>query len=244
MIVEFRDTMPHKPCLLHFLAYLRRFFLLGVILLFLFLFCYYRVYEVLNLPTLKKYHTVLHAWSSAHYLLSMTIYILIFTILIACAVPCATLLTLFGGFLFGAFAIPYALFSITLGGLLLLLAIRTAFGKNITLHAITWFNRIEKGFKKNAFGYLLMLRLMPIFPCWLSNISAAVFNIRLNIFLTATLLGIFPSTVIYTLAGKSLDTLFTAPSLSFPVLITTPMLSLPLLALSILSIIPIFYRQK
>jgi len=226
------------------LTYIRRFFLLGVILLFLFLFCYYRIDEMLNLATLKKYHLVLHAWSSAHYWLSLTLYMLIFTLLIACAIPCATLLTLFGGFLFGALAIPYSLFSVTFGGLLLLLAIRTAFGKNITWHSTAWFSRIEKGFQKNAFRYLLMLRLMPIFPCWLSNISAAMFNIRLNIFLTATLLGIFPSTVIYTLAGKSLDSLFTTPSLSFPVLITTPLLSLPLFALSVLSIMPIFYRQK
>jgi uncharacterized membrane protein YdjX (TVP38/TMEM64 family) len=179
----------------------------------------------------------------AHYYQATFIYIFGFALLITCAIPCATFLTLLGGLLFGSIAILYALFSITFGGFLLFLSVRTAIGARLAAKSRGWIKHIEQGFSKNAFHYLLTLRLMPIFPCWISNIGAGLFNVPIPTFLLATVLGILPSTVIYALAGRGLDKILTDDKTPVLNIIFTPSVFFPLLGLAILSLSPVIYKS-
>ena len=54
-------------------------------------------------------------------------------------------------------------------------------------------NKIQEGFARDAFNYLLFLRLTPVFPFWLVNIAAALAQVRLKTFVGATILGIIPA---------------------------------------------------
>lgn len=221
----------------------RNYVFLGLLLLASASFFYFRLYDYLTLETLKTYQSVVQEWTSQHYTAAIIIYIVVFFTLIACAIPCATFLTLLGGYLFGSIAILYATFSITFGGMILFLSIRTAIGERVAAKATGWIKKIEDGFQENAFNYLLTLRLIPIFPCWISNIGAGVLNVPVLTFLGATILGVLPATIIYVMAGRGLDKVLMDNHTPILDIILTPSLILPLLGLAFLSLLPIIYKS-
>lgn len=206
-------------------------------------FFYFDLHRYLSFNTIKTYHAAAKQWTNAHYQSAVSLYILAFSLLIACAIPCATVFTLMGGFLFGSIALLYAMFSTTLGGMILYFAVRTSIGEGIAARSSGWIKRMEAGFQQNAFNYLLMLRLVPVFPCWISNIGAGALNVPLRTFLLATVIGIFPSTFIYTMVGRGLDTFFSMRDAPFKDIILTPSIFFPLLGLAILSIFPVIYKS-
>ena len=206
-------------------------------------FFYFHLYDYLTLDTIKKYKMTALQLTSHHYKLAVTIYIFIFTFMVACAIPCATVLTLIGGFLFGISAIIYSVLCTTLGGLILFLSVRSAIGTHVSARSSGWLKDMEHGFQHNAFNYLLTLRLIPIFPCWISNVAAGVFNISVQVYLTATALGILPATIIYVFAGKSLDRLLANENTPLINIILTPSVLFPLLGLAILSLFPVIYKR-
>lgn len=234
--------MPLPQAITTLFKSLSRYSLLGILILASIAFFYFHLYDYLTLTNLKNYQSAAMQWTTTHYSLAVTLYILIFSILIACAIPCATFLTLLGGFLFSTIAILYAEFSITFGGMLLYLAVRTAIGSRIAAKRSGWIKKIEAGFRQNAFNYLLTLRLVPIFPCWISNIGAGILNVPIKTFLSATALGILPATVIYVLAGRGLDKILTDDQTPILNIIFTPSVLFPLLGLAILSLSPVIYK--
>lgn len=215
--------------------------LLVFIALLLFSFFYFDLHQYLSLDALRNYQTVIEYWTTSHHILSVFLFILIFTGLIACAIPCATFMTLVGGFLFGPLAILYSTFGITVGGMTLFLIVRSAIGEKLRTRKGGWVKRFEHGFRKNAFYYLMALRLVPVFPCWISNVGAGLFNVRLLTFLTATILGTLPATIIYVYAGLGLDKILVENA---PVeeILFTPSVILPLIGLAILSLLPVVYN--
>jgi uncharacterized membrane protein YdjX (TVP38/TMEM64 family) len=225
------------------LLQIRRWSLLGFLILMFVLFYYFRLHYYLTFEAMKAYQYTLKAWTLAHYVSAVFLYIVIFILIIACGIPGATFLALAGGFLFGTSAIFYAILGTTLGGLTLFFAIRTTLGAQIAAKSSGWIKTMELGFQENAFLYLLMLRLMPVFPCWISNISAGALNVPVRTFLFATVLGITPATIIYVYVGRGFDQFFASehvPSLSF---FLTPSIVLPLIGLAILSALPVFYKS-
>ena len=224
------------------LRWMQRWFLLGFLILLFLLFYYFRLHDYLTFETIKTYQFILREWTITHYISAVFLYLLVFTLIIASGVPGATFLTLIGGFLFGTIAILYAILGTTLGGLILFLAIRTTFGAGIAAKSSGWIKKMEAGFQKNAFQYLIMLRLMPVFPCWISNISAGALNVPIRTFLLATIIGITPATVIYVFVGKSFDQLFVSDQLPQLSTLLTPSIILPLIGLAILSLLPVFYK--
>lgn len=221
---------------------LRQWFLLAILVIVFLLFYYFDLYHYLNLETLKSYQASSVQWTNDHYHIAVTIYLLLFMGLIACGIPCATLFTLLGGFLFGISAFIYAALGITGGGMILFLAVRTSIGKKIAAKSSGWIKTMEYGFQQNAFHYLLMLRLVPVFPCGVSNIAAGALNVPLKTFIAATMLGIAPSTLIYVLVGRGLDRVVNSDISSLN-LFTSPSLLTPLIGLTALSFFPIIYKS-
>ena len=217
--------------------------LLPGLLFLLALIFYFNFYDYLSLHAIQQYHGSMQQWTMSHYKIALSLYVLLYTVLVACALPCATVLALLGGFLFGIQAVLYAVFSTTLGGIFLYLAVRTSFGHRIVEKSSGWINKLEQGFRQNAFNYLLMLRLTPIFPCWISNVTAGLLNVPLKTFVLATVIGIFPATLIYVLIGQGLDKLIADDHFSFSNMLFTPTTFYPLLLLAFFSILPIIYKS-
>lgn len=164
-----------------------------------------RLHHYLNLATFEHYQLLLQNWTNKHYHAAVTIYLFSFILLVACAAPCSAIFTFVGGFLFGFIAIFYAELSVTLGGLILFFAVKTSLGSHIATQSSKWIKKMEHGFQENAFRYLLILRLVPIFPCWISNIAAGALNVPLKTFINATILGALPATIILVIIGNQLD---------------------------------------
>jgi uncharacterized membrane protein YdjX (TVP38/TMEM64 family) len=78
--------------------------------------------------------------------------------------------------------------------------------------------------------------------CWVSNISAGALNIPIRTFLLATIIGITPATLIYVLAGRSLDKIIAAAPTQGLAILATPAILFPLIGIVLLSLAPIFYK--
>jgi uncharacterized membrane protein YdjX (TVP38/TMEM64 family) len=172
--------------------------------------------------------------------LSALLYIVGYTILVALSVPGAAILTIAGGFLFGTWVGGLcAVIGATLGATAIFLAAPAALG-GLTRRAGRFVAKLEAGFRADAFNYLLVLRLVPIFPFWLVNLASAVVGVRLPTYVLATFLGIMPATFIFASLGNGLGSLVEEPDLA---VIFKPSLLLPIVGLALLALVPVGYKR-
>lgn len=221
-----------------------RFIPLTVIAVGLILFFYFGLYRYLSFESLAHHREILLNWTQTHYFWMVLGFMLFYTFAIALSVPGGVFITLLGGFLFGPFwGTLYVVISASIGASLIFLAVKFAFNDWFGSKAGSWVAKLEAGFQKNAFSYLLSIRLIPIFPFWVINIVPALLNMKLSKFFLATFLGIIPGTAVYASLGNGLSTLFSigkTPDLS---VIFKPAIFVPLLLLAALSLLPILYRR-
>jgi uncharacterized membrane protein YdjX (TVP38/TMEM64 family) len=171
----------------------------------------------------------------------------LYALVVALSVPAASILTIFAGFLFGWFAGGFLVaIAATAGATVLFLAARTAFGDFLRERAGDRVLRLAEGFEKDAFGYLLALRLAPVFPFFLVNIAPAFFHVRLRTYLAATFLGILPATFVYAYLGRSIDAVLTeAHQAGRPVGLAdlvSPQVTVAFLLLALIALLPVAVR--
>ena len=177
-------------------------------------------------------------------LLTALAFIGLYTVVAAFSIPGGSALTIGGGFLFGTvFGSFYVLVGATLGATALFLAARTALGDILRAKAGPALQKMEAGFKENELNYLLVLRLIPIFPFWLVNLVPAFLGVSLRNYMIGTFFGIIPGTVVFASIGNGLGAIFDAgetPDLS---VITKPQIILPIVGLIALSLVPVIYKK-
>src|SRR5262245_35301987 len=132
---------------------LKRWCLLGSLIILLILFYYLGFHHYLTFEAIHTSQLFIKEWTENHAIYAVSLYVLSFSLMIACCIPGASVFTVLGGFLFGNIAIFYSVFSTTFGGLILFLSIRTAFGASIAEKSRGWIKTMEQGFQKNAFLY-------------------------------------------------------------------------------------------
>jgi uncharacterized membrane protein YdjX (TVP38/TMEM64 family) len=99
------------------------------------------------------------------------------------------------------------------------------------------------GFSKDAFNYLLFLRLVPAFPFWAVNLAPALLGMRLLPFVAATAIGIVPGTTVYSAFGASLGHVFDAGGeVRLKDVFSAPLIA-ALVGLGALSLLPILLRR-
>ena len=200
--------------------------------------------DFLSLAALKDNQAKLHAWVDNNFLAVYAAYFAFYVVVTACSLPFALLMTLTGGFLFGAvWGGIVVVFAATIGATTVFLATRSAFGDFFLQRAGNKIKKLEEGFQKDVVSYMLFLRFIPVFPFFLINIAAAVFRVPLRIFFLTTLFGVAPGTFIYALSGSSLNDIFAAGQDFSPDTILTPKVIAALVGLSLLSLLPILYRK-
>jgi uncharacterized membrane protein YdjX (TVP38/TMEM64 family) len=147
-------------------------------------------------------------------------------------------MTLAGGFLFGSlWATLYVNIGATAGATLAFLAARYLFHQWVERKFGDRIGPIQEGFAKNAFSYLLTLRLIPLFPFFLVNLLSGLTRVRVSTYVLATAVGIIPGSFVYTFAGRQLGTINTLSEL------VSPRLLLAFSLLGLLILVPIFYRK-
>lgn len=169
-------------------------------------------------------------------------YILVYAGLVALSVPGAVLLTMTGGFLFGpVLGGTYAVIAATIGATAVFLAARAGLA-GLLRRAGPYVRRLEAGFRHNSFLYMVVLRLMPLIPFWLVNLVAGVLELRVLVFMAATLVGIAPGTFIYASLGSGLGGVIAQGHPPGLAVLTRPIILLPLLALAAGALLPLAYR--
>ncbi|MDX1655488.1 MAG: TVP38/TMEM64 family protein [Candidatus Competibacteraceae bacterium] len=223
---------------------LRRLLPLAVIVIGLALFLALGLDRYLSFATLSQYREELTQWVAAHRLLAVLAYIALYTVVIALSLPGGAVMTITGGFLFGiGFGTLWTVIGATLGATALFLAARTALGEPLRARAGPWLKRMEAGFRENAFNYLLVLRLIPIFPFWLVNLVPAFLGVPLSTYVLATGLGIIPGSFVYASVGNGLGAILERGETPDLGLIFNPEILIPLVGLALLALLPVAYRK-
>lgn len=124
------------------------------------------------------------------------------------SLPATLVLTVLAGLLFGPVTgALIAIGSSTTGASIVFSVGRYAAGDLIRRKAGPRLGRFADGFRRDGFGYILIMRLLPIFPYWITNLAPAAFGVTLRTFALATLLGLTPGAFIYAGLGAGLEDL-------------------------------------
>jgi uncharacterized membrane protein YdjX (TVP38/TMEM64 family) len=168
------------------------------------------------------------------------LYIALYAVLVALSVPVGAVLTIAGGYLLGTWLGAFAaVVGATLGATGIFLAAHAGFG-GLAQRAGPFVGKLEVGFRTHAFNYLLVLRLVPIFPFWLVNLVPALVGVRLRSYMLATFLGIIPATFVFASLGSGLGEIVQEPDLG---VVLHPSVLLPIVGLAVLALIPVAYRH-
>jgi uncharacterized membrane protein YdjX (TVP38/TMEM64 family) len=168
----------------------------------------------------------------------------VYALAVGLSVPGGTVLTILAGFLFGPlWGTLYAVVGATIGAAAIFLVARTALGDALRRRAGPIVRKLECGFRRDAFFYLLSLRLVPLVPFWLVNLVPAFFGVKLSSFVVATFLGIIPATAVYAGVGDGLGAILDAGETPDLGLVLEPRIFLPLLALAALALLPAILRR-
>jgi uncharacterized membrane protein YdjX (TVP38/TMEM64 family) len=168
-------------------------------------------HRYLTLDFLADSRLALKAFVAANAVAAPLGFTLLYAVAVAFSFPAASVLTIFSGFLFGwLFGGVLAIVGATVGATVLFLAARTAFGGFLRERAGCAAARLSRGFERDAFSYLLVLRIAPFIPFFVVNIAPAVFNVRLRTFVVATLIGILPGAFAYAWLGQGVDSVLVA----------------------------------
>lgn len=198
----------------------------------------------LSFESLRENRQAILDWQSDNQVLAAVAFVAAYTAVVAFSLPGAIWMTIAGGFLFGTIqASIYVVFAATVGATAIFLAARYAFSDILRAKAGPAIRKMEAGFRENALSYLLVLRLVPIFPFWLVNLVPAFLGVPLRTFVIGTFLGIIPGSIVYTLVGNGLGAVFDAGGRPDLGLIFAPEILAPITGLALLSLVPVAYKR-
>jgi uncharacterized membrane protein YdjX (TVP38/TMEM64 family) len=170
-------------------------------------------------------------------------FVAIYAAAVALSVPGAAVLTITSGFLFGTvLGALYAVIGATLGAIGIFVFVKAGLGDALAARAGSAVDRLRAGFRDNALGYLLFLRLLPVFPFFVVNLAAALLDVPLRTFALATLIGIVPGSLVYASIGNGLGVVIDDQMEADLGVIFTPAVFLPLAGLALLSLAPVVYK--
>ena len=218
------------------------------------------LHRQISFEALARHHDALRSFIAMHEAGGLAAYIALYEAVVGLSLPVGAYLTMIGGALFGTVAGALAAVAgATAGALVIFSVAKSALGAQLMRRAGSRAERIAQGFRKDAFSYLLFLRLVPAFPFWLVNLVAALAGVRLAPFVAATVIGIIPATAIFAFVGSGLESAILAQRsahesclatgaadcrLSFHAAdALTPQLIAALVALGLLALVPVVVKR-
>jgi uncharacterized membrane protein YdjX (TVP38/TMEM64 family) len=157
------------------------------------------VTEQLSLATLATHREALVAFVAANLALAAAAYVAFYVVAVAFSLPGAVFI-LFGA----AGGTALTVVGATAGATLVFLFARRIFGADALDRMGPAARRLAEGIRRNAASYLLVLRLVPLFPFFLVNLVPAFVGVRLRTYVATTAIGILPGTAVFSLAGAGL----------------------------------------
>jgi uncharacterized membrane protein YdjX (TVP38/TMEM64 family) len=201
-------------------------------------------HRYISFEMIRVHRSMLMEWVGRWGMMAMVAYVAGYAAMAAFSIPGGALATMVGGYLFGLWiGAAASVIGATLGAIAVFLAARTALGEPLRARAGPALRRMEEGFRRNAFSYLLVLRLVPVFPFWLVNLVPAFCGVSLRTYALATLIGIIPGSFVFSSVGSGLGELLDRGGKpDFKILFQWHIL-LPILGLALLALLPVIVRK-
>ncbi len=200
--------------------------------------------EHFSIDALREHRALLNAFVAENALLAALTFIGLYAVTTLLSLPTGAVLTIAGGFLFGiTFGTLYVVVGATLGATAIFLLARSTLGDLLRAKAGPWLQRMEAGFSENAFSYMLVLRLIPLFPFFVVNLVPAFLGVSLRTYVVGTFIGIIPGTLVFILAGAGLGSVFDQGGAFTVESVLTPQIIAGLVGLSLLSLLPAVYKH-
>ena len=201
-------------------------------------FFYFDLGRFLSLTALKDNRDHLLAFTEANYAGAAALFVLCYIAVAGLSLPGAVILTLAGGFLFGSvFGTLLVNLGATSGATLAFLAARYLLRDWVEQKFGTWLEPLQQGFAKNAFSYLITLRLIPLVPFFVVNLVSGLTRMNVGTYVAATAVGIVPGSFVYAYAGRQLGTINSLNEIASPNVIAAFVL------LGLLALLPIVYKK-
>jgi uncharacterized membrane protein YdjX (TVP38/TMEM64 family) len=203
------------------------------------------VTELFSAEALRAHQARVQAFVAANPVAALAVYGAVYVLAVACSLPGAVWLTIAGGFAFGPIAGGIAaVFAATVGAVVVFLSARYVFADLFRAKAGAALARMEAGFRRDAFSYLLVLRLVPLFPFFIVNLVPAFLGVSATTFALGTLLGIAPGTFVFATVGAGIgDALAAGTAVDPGAVLRQPTVIGGLLGLALLALIPVAYRR-
>ena len=199
--------------------------------------------KYLSQDSLRLYRADLAAYVDQHTVFMALCYLAAYMVMTAFSLPGGLILTVTGGFLFGSImGTALVVVGATIGATIIFLIAKTALGDPLRASAGPALLKMEAGFQENAFNYLLVLRLIPLFPFFLVNLVPAFLGIGLRDYVLATFIGIIPGTFVFAQVGTGLDSILeSGEDLSVASIMSGDVLA-ALIGLAVLAALPLAYK--
>ena len=221
---------------------MKKFLLPMVLLIGLTIFFTTDLKNTLSFAGLAENYSLITDFVMRHQLASWLGFLLLYAIVVSLSLPAASLLTLAGGAVLGWVAIPLIIVGASIGACVVFVAAKTVFSSLFTQRTAGFISLLEAGFKKDAFSYLLALRLIPAAPFWVVNIVPALLGMRLTPFFIATFIGITPGTTVYVAVGRGFHKVLAQGQVPDLSTLQDPYIIAPLVALGLLSLTPVVVK--
>ena len=201
-------------------------------------FFYLDLGKLLSLTALKENRDSLMAFTDANFPAAVAIFIGTYILVTGLSLPGAVILTLAGGFVFGAgWATLFINLGATTGATLAFLTARYVLRDAVEQKFGARLGPFQEGFAKNAFSYLLTLRLIPLFPFFVVNLVSGLTRVTVGTYILATAIGIIPGSFVYAYAGRQLGTINSLKEIASLNVIGAFVL------LGLLALVPVVYKR-
>ena len=198
----------------------------------------------LSFQALRDNREFLLEWRDENYFVAALVFAGGYAVFTSFSVPVGLWMTLAGGFLFGTVAGCFlSLFGASLGATAIFLAARYAFTDMLRDKVGAVIAKMEAGFRENQLSYMLILRLVPLFPFWLVNLVPAFLNVSTRIYIFGTFFGMIPGARVYASVGNGLGSVFESGAEPDLGIIFSPEILFPIIGLALLALIPVIYKK-
>lgn len=169
------------------------------------LFKYLGLGQYLTLEYLKESQSRFQELYNNNQLLVISSYMGIYIIVTALSLPGAAVMTLAGGGLFGFVTGSIVVsFASTIGATLACIVSRFLLQDWVQNRFSGKLESINKGIENEGAFYLFTLRLIPVFPFFVINLTMGLTKMPLLTFFWVSQLGMLPGTFVFVNAGKEL----------------------------------------
>ena len=179
------------------------FFILVATLVMLNLF---GIFDFFTLELIKEKQVAAQSFYYTNKVFSLLTYFIMYVAITSLSLPIATVLTLLGSSVFGFLpSLVIISFASSLGATLAFLISRYMISEWVREKYASFFIKIDKGIKDEGMLYLITLRLIPVVPFFIINLTMGLTKVKVKNYYLVSQLGMLPGTIVYVNAGSQLS---------------------------------------